>query len=211
MIVAIFGYRYIFPHYITFHCFLQSVTPNSNECEKNKCFDPALPENKTFLEVYNCNIEKPPRKDVMPAEKAIYKPDFVKLFFVHYATVTADSQIGKPEADSKGLGWKRKWNGKPFIRYSDEGIEGTMLHTKAIVAKETNYWNRTAEMMPKNVKVGLEWPRDKDEKTHPDFYTSIHGAKYHPNCYPVEKIDDYWVPKLEGRLKARGWMPKYDK
>ncbi len=38
---------------------------------EDKCLDPKIPENKTFLEVYNCNIEKPERKNTMPAEKAV--------------------------------------------------------------------------------------------------------------------------------------------
>lgn len=44
----------------------------SEGCNKRKdCFNPALPKDKTFLEVYNCNIEKPERKNTMPAEKAV--------------------------------------------------------------------------------------------------------------------------------------------
>lgn len=38
---------------------------------QDTCFDPSLQQNKTFLEVYNCNNERPPRKDVQPAEKAV--------------------------------------------------------------------------------------------------------------------------------------------
>ena len=55
-------------------------------CNNRKaCIDPALPKNKTFLEVYNCNIEKPERKNTMPAEKAVssltkYTPRVFWLF-----------------------------------------------------------------------------------------------------------------------------------
>ncbi len=33
--------------------------------------DPSVREGNTFLEVYNCDIEKPPRKNTMPAEKQV--------------------------------------------------------------------------------------------------------------------------------------------
>ncbi len=44
-------------------------TTKAEECDT--CLNPTVPEDKTFLEVYNCNIEKPVRKDTMPAEKAV--------------------------------------------------------------------------------------------------------------------------------------------
>ncbi len=184
-----------------------STTPKSETCQKRKCFDPALPENKTFLEVYNCNIEKPPRKNVMPAEKAIYRPDFVKLFFVHYATVTTLSQMGKPETEKAGRQYQRRYRA-PNTRYADEETEGTMLHTKAIVEKEVMYWSRTLETTALNSKIGVEWPAGFDEEKDPEMKVEIHGNKYAPNCYPVEAIDKHWVPKLTAALEKTG-NPKY--
>jgi hypothetical protein len=63
----------------------------------------------------------------MPAEKAIYRPDFVTLFFVHYATATVQSQIGKPEIERNGERWNRRYKVGPALRYADEEVEGTML------------------------------------------------------------------------------------
>ncbi len=52
---------------------LNSTTyPGSDACPSTQdCFDPSLQSNQTFLEVYNCNIEKPPRKELQPAEKTV--------------------------------------------------------------------------------------------------------------------------------------------
>jgi len=186
--------------------FVYSTTPTTEECVKQKCFDPSLPEGKTFLEVYNCNFEKPPRQNVMPAEKAIYRPDFVLLFFVHYATATVRSQMGKPETEKSGGRWDRRYKVKPGLRYADEEKEGTMLHTKAIVQKEIRYWNSTA--LKGNTKLGIEWPEGTDEVKNPSAKTKIFGAEYTPNCYPVPKIDSYWVPRLVDALEKRG-VPKY--
>lgn len=73
----------------------------------------------------------------MPAEKAIYRPDFVRLFFVHYATITSYSQTGKAEAAAKGEPWSPRVRMNKRSRFVNEETEGTMLHTKAIVSKET--------------------------------------------------------------------------
>lgn len=179
-----------------------NVTPSSPECKVQKCFDPSLPEGKTFLEVYNCNVEKPPRVNVMPAEKAIYRPDFVVLFFVHYATVTVLSQMGKADLENSGKKWLRRYK-VTSLRYVDEETEGTMLHTKAIVEKEVRFWNRTIQLNPKNTKLGVEWPGGMDENQNPMFRTVIHGASYRPNCYPVPKIEEVWVPRLTTALGNR--------
>lgn len=167
----------------------------SDGCNNRKaCFNPALPKDKTFLEVYNCNIEKPERKNTMPAEKAIYRTDYVILFFVHYATITTRSQMGKPETEAKGRRFLTRYRPQTHTRFTNEETEGTMLHSKAVVQKETIQWMNTG-------KVGIEWPRGKDSTTDEDFKVQVDGAGYTPNCFPVEKIDDYWVPKLEEALQ----------
>jgi hypothetical protein len=42
-----------------------------NTTNKSPILSTDIPSNTTFLEVYNCNFEKPPRKKVMPAEKQV--------------------------------------------------------------------------------------------------------------------------------------------
>jgi hypothetical protein len=143
----------------------------------------------------------------MPAEKAIYRPDFVKLFFVHYATVTAKSQLGKPETEKSGGRYNRRYK-VSSTRYADEETEGTMLHTKAIVEKQILYWNKTLIINSQNSKIGVNWPAGLEESQNPDKTVEMHDTKYVPNCYPVEKIDEYWVPKLSEALAKRG-KPEY--
>jgi len=183
--------------------------PGSDQCQRNKCFDPSLPANKTFFEVYNCNIEQPPRKDTMPAEKAIYRPDYVSLFFVHYATVTTRSQMGKPETVKLRQAYNPRYRPQKHTAFTDEETQGTMLHTKAIVEQEIQYWNRTLHLYEKNCKLGIEWPNGTDELMKDKrVMVEIGEDRYPPNCYPVKKIDEYWVPKLVEALKKRG-APKY--
>ncbi len=59
----------------------------------------------------------------------IYKPDHVLQFFVHYATVTKVSAMGKPEIEAKGRPFVRRYDPKVHSRYIDEKTEATMLHT----------------------------------------------------------------------------------
>ena len=56
--------------YLFVFCCASTTGKETTERTKGK-FDPALPPSKSFLQVYNCNDEKPPRKKVMPAEKAV--------------------------------------------------------------------------------------------------------------------------------------------
>ena len=97
----------------------------------------------------------------MPAEKAIYRPDFVKLFFVHYATVTTLSQMGKPEIEKSGQRFKRKYKFDVGVRYTDEETEATMLHTKAVTSKEILYWKRGLQAAQHNSKLGVEKLRNR--------------------------------------------------
>ena len=66
-----------------------------------KCFEPATPKNTSYLDVYNCEQEVPPKKMSNPAEKQIYKTDYALLHFVHYSTVTTDSELSREETEKK--------------------------------------------------------------------------------------------------------------
>lgn len=199
-----------------FLIFDNSIKHPPKDCPS--CLDTHLPTNKTFLEVYNCNNEKPPRKNLMPAEKAIYRPDFVRLFFVHYATITVYSQTGKPEAISKGEAWSPRARMNKRARFVDEATEGTMLHTKALVSKETRMYNKTLFENPSRSNIGVEWPPGIDEnsnttdpqfvktidikgKTYEAVMVDINGQNYFPNCYPVPNVDEKWVPILEAAVQ----------
>lgn len=102
--------------------------------------------------------------------------------------------MGKPETEAKGQRFFTRYRPQTHTKFTDEEIEGTMLHSKAVVQTETIQWKRTE-------KVGIEWPRGKDLTTDPDFKVQIDGNGHTPTCFPVEKIDDYWVPKLREALQ----------
>ena len=54
--------------------------------------------------------------------------------------------------------------------------------------------------------IGIEYPLnvdyDKFDKNGPSFYVQMAGEKKNlvANCFPIEKIDTYWVPKLNAAL-----------
>ncbi len=112
--------------------------------------------------------------------------------------------MGKPETEAKGQTYRTRYRPTIHSKFTDEETEGTMLHSKAIVQKETQNWKNALMNFPSNSKVGMEWPRGKGPDTDPDLRVTFEGEQYRPNCYPVEKIDDYWVPKLDEALKKRG-------
>mmetsp|Transcript_11453 Transcript_11453/g.16319 ORF Transcript_11453/g.16319 Transcript_11453/m.16319 type:complete len:92 (+) Transcript_11453:3844-4119(+) len=66
----------------------------------------------------------------MPAEKQVYRADYVKLHFVHYSTVTKLMLMNREETAAFGLPWRQKIAADPLSRFSNETTEGTMLHTK---------------------------------------------------------------------------------
>ena len=89
------------------------------------------------------------------------------------------------------------------VRFSDEETEATMLHTKAIVQKETNNWANVCSWKPDNCKVGIPFP--EDISTHDTLLEIDVGQSKRmvANCYPHLQIDNYWVPKLDQALKKR--------
>ena len=57
----------------------------------------------------------------MPAEKQIYRPDYVLHHFIHYSTVTVMSELNKEDIEKLG----RKWNNRnpfpdPLSRFGNE-------------------------------------------------------------------------------------------
>jgi len=180
--------------------YFDTTQSKDTSCGKQDCFDPDVPQNKTFLEVYNCNIEKPPRKKTMPAEKQIYRPDYVLQHFVHYSAVTTELLMNEKEFKEAKFQWRRRYNDQHH-RFSDELTEGTMLHTKAIVASETRSWKRGCNTTDSPAKVGIPFPRDKDNHTNGIARMNIKGkGSFVSNCYPIESVDDYWGPKLNDAL-----------
>lgn len=94
--------------------------------QEQRCFHLNIPLNHTMLQAYNCDRQKPGEKlRQMPAEKQIYRPDFVMHHFIHYSTVTESSNMNKEDLEKAG----RKWNGwsafpDQLARFGDERTEG---------------------------------------------------------------------------------------
>lgn len=177
--------------------------PNDTGLCKRGCFDPAVPLDKTFLEVYNCDVEKPPRSNTMPAEKQLYRADYVLLHFVHYSTITTESILSESEAKELGV-WRFSRYKEQAVRYVDEIDEATMLHTKSIVTEETSNWRNGCRLKKPNCKVGVPFPPGKDNSENTDVFVLRDDLGFTCNCYPHEKIDNYWVGKLEDALKKLG-------
>lgn len=102
----------------------------AKDCGRNQdCFQLHIPLKHTMLQSYNCDRQKPGEKDKqMPAEKQIYRPDYVKHHFIHYSTVTAMSEMNRQDVEKLG----RKWNPgsafpDPLSRFGDEVTEGKVF------------------------------------------------------------------------------------
>jgi len=91
-----------------------------------------------------------------------------------------------------------------------------MLHTKAIVRRETTDWysnSMAGKERTSYQRVGIEFPPNADfdeySKYDPNiprkdqtFLVEIEGRTLVANCFPIEKIDRYWVPKLNAALST---------
>jgi len=115
------------------------VITDRKECDSYfTCFELEVPLNRTILQTYNCDRQSGPKKDVMPAEKQLYRPDYVRQHFIHYSSVTVTSEMNRTEFEKAGFDW---WHTRAFpdprSRFSDEVNEATMLHSKAIARQDT--------------------------------------------------------------------------
>ena len=188
-----------------------------------------------MLEAYNCDRNKPGQKTkVMPAEKQIYRADYVKQHFVHYSTVTESTLLTIAEFKQK-FGITRQAP-DPLSRFGDEVTEGLMIHryvgsrvgehhigqffsfanyfssrrhySKAVAHQDTAGWNRNCHKDYPNpwslCRLGYPYPKGGDENTGPKWNDD--GWKY--NCFVNDKIDDYWAPLLKENLMKQGFFGK---
>ena len=96
-------------------------------CSRNTdCFQLKVPSNYSILQAYNCDRQKPGKKtERMPAEKQLYKPDYVKHHFIHYSTVTLNSILNREDTKTvMNLRFKDKPFPDPLSRFGDEVNEG---------------------------------------------------------------------------------------
>lgn len=142
----------------------------------------------------------------MPAEKQLYRPDYVLQHFIHYSSVTILSQMSKSEFQKAGFDWlKTGIKPDPNSRFSDEIREATMIHTKAVARQDTAGWQDICKVGYESKKkalcrIGIPFPIGYNEEK--DGLGDNEGWKY--NCYVNQKTENYWVPLLEKALKSSG-------
>jgi hypothetical protein len=174
-------------------------TDTKKDCSSSRtCFDVIVPGNRTIIQTYNCDRQKGPKKDTMPAEKQLYRPDYVKLHFVHYSTVTALSALNRSEfKKATKHKWRIPMTKDPNARFSDELTEGTMLHTKAMATQDTAGWNDVCTGETRGTcRIGNPYPADALEK---NISKDQEGWLY--NCFVNDKIEGYYLPLLEEKMK----------
>lgn len=164
---------------------------NKTVCDEPfPCFRLKVPENKSILQTYNCDRQKV-KKEKMPAEKQIYRTDYVLQHFVHFSTVTEYTVL-------HASGMHGRVSPDPLSRFADEEKEVTMLHTKAVATQDTAGWEKrcTGEMKRGSCRIGVPYPEGEESDT---LTKDSEGWLY--NCYVNPKIENYWVPLLDQELK----------
>lgn len=192
------------PFYFSFFISDPVTITNKELCSSKKdCFELSVKKNTTMLEAYNCDRQKPGQKShVMPAEKQIFRSDYVMQHFIHYSTITETTNLPYDEY-KKQFGNKRPFP-DPKSRFIDEVNEGLMLHSKAIARQDTSGWKDACHvdrLSFDTCRIGYPWPdgaEESGEKANAD------GWEY--NCYVNKKIDNYWAPELQAELEGRGFM-----
>jgi hypothetical protein len=158
------------------------------------CFHLKVPIDKTILRTYNCDRQMD-KKDGMPAEKQIFRADYVLQHYIHYSTITTLSQMNREDTEKAGFKFD-KIVPDPQSRFSNEETEVTMLHTKAIATQDTAGWQTSCKGEQKGTcRVGYAFPKDNGGNVTKD----ADGWLY--NCMVNQKIEQYWVPRLEESMK----------
>lgn len=134
----------------------------------------------------------------MPAEKQIYRPDYVLQHFVHFSTITRFTLLTNAETLLVGMTPATRVAPDPFSRFADELQEVTMLHTKAMATQDTAAWEKrcTGEMKRGTCRIGVPYP---DLNTSSTVTKDEKGWLY--NCYVNPVIENYWVPRLDIELQ----------
>jgi hypothetical protein len=138
----------------------------------------------------------------MPAEKQLYKADYVLQHFIHYSSVTVLAQMNRTEFESAGFKWlQTRIAPDPLSRFSDELNEATMLHTKAVARQDTAGWLFACKQgngQKAMCRIGTPFPNDYNETR--DGSKDAKGWIY--NCYINQKTEHYWAPLLQKTLQA---------
>jgi Glycosyltransferase family 92 len=177
------------------------------QCWSNEpCFDLKIPYRHPMLQAYNCDRQKPGEKQrSMPAEKQLYRPDYVLQHFVHYSVATVLSEKNRTEYEKDGFSWRSRAFPDPRQRFGDERTEGLMIHTKSVARQDTAGYNRMCHinntyLNPRRqglCRLGIPYP----PQYNPSQSTNATPEGYAYNCYVNEQVEDYLIPKLIEKLK----------
>lgn len=157
--------------------------------------------NVTFLEAYNCDGSETPRPTWADrARKQLYRPDYVPYHFVHYSAVTR-GLLTIPESGKK---WRKAYaESRSSERVTDEIGEATMIHAKAITQGHTMGWSNRCGVDSKRKRlgcyVGFAWPNNTKSETA----TYDQGTKMEYNCFVNDKVETFWIPRLNKALAER--------
>jgi hypothetical protein len=170
------------------------------------CFDLTVPMNHTMLQTYNCDRQPPGQKSQsMPAEKQFYRAEYVTQHFVHYSAATQLSAKNKTEYLKEVKRWRYRGFPDARQRFGDEINEGLMLHTKSVAHQDTTGWQKVCHIDNMKVekkyrglcRLGVPWPTNPAEISPTN--ATEEGWAY--NCYPNQKLENYFIPRLDQALK----------
>jgi hypothetical protein len=170
---------------------------NQTICDHpHPCFDVRIPTNRSILQTYNCDRQLI-KKETMPAEKQIYRTDYVLQHFIHFSTVTLYTVMTPNELAQAGMKWGNVAP-DPLLRFANELSEVTMLHTKAMATQDTAGWKtRCKGAMKGTCRIGVPFP---DLNISSPVTKDDNGWLY--NCYVNPKIEYFWVPRLHQELQS---------
>jgi len=172
------------------------VINNKTICDEPfPCFNLKVSNQKSILQTYNCDRQLV-KKEKMPAEKQIYRTDYVLQHFIHFSAVTLYTMMNITETIAAAMHGGVAPD--PLSRFADERNEVTMLHAKAIATQDTAGWEKrcTGEMKRGTCRIGVPYP---DLNTSSTVTKDSQGWMY--NCYVNPKIENYWVPLLDKELR----------
>jgi hypothetical protein len=191
---------------------------------EDSCFHLSIPMSTTLLQAYNCDRQPPGQKiEKMPAEKQIYRADYVLQHFVHYSAATVLSTLNRTEYKRAGFDWFRRPFPDPRQRFANELTEGLMIHAKAVALQDTAGWDRVCRLDENGVKpygmcrLGFPWPGVHEHNAHilidgkvNPLMKELESSKKNAseegwvyNCFVNKKVEELYVPQLEAALKER--------
>lgn len=167
-------------------------------------------ENSTYLQAYNCDGSPTPRPSwAVRARKQLYRSDYVLNHFVHYSTVTKGYMWSYKDATESNQVWSRYYEEKPpSEREINEVEEAMMIHAKHIDRAALQNWDKRCRFDFKRkwlgCFVGFPWPNNTQIGEEGKAHDPATGRIY--NCYVNNRVDSYWIPRLQDALAKRNTM-----